>query len=110
MPANIIHFGTQATCPHGGQVTTVTTQSRVFVSGQPVATAGDTFAIAGCAFNVLGAAHPCVKVRWLQAATRVFVGGSPAILSPSLALCEAADLAPQGAPIIMKVQTKVIAT
>jgi hypothetical protein len=108
MPANLFHSGAAAACSHGGQVTTVTTQSRVFVSGAPVATMKDLFTIAGCGFNVAGGPHPCVKVRWSKPARRVFVDGQPVILAPSVALCEAADLAPQGAPIVMKVQTRVV--
>ena len=108
MPGNLFHSGAQAACSHGGQVTTITTQSRVFVSGMPVATMKDLFTIAGCGFNVSSAPHPCVNVRWSKPGARVFVNGQPVILVPSVALCEAADLAPQGAPIILKTQTRVV--
>lgn len=110
MPGNLFHLGAQAACPHGGQVTTVTTQSRVFVSSKPVATIKDLFTIAGCSFTVSNAPHPCVKIRWLKPANRVFINGSPAILSTNPALCDAADLVSQGAPIVMNVQARAVGT
>ncbi len=80
------------------------------VSGQPVTTASDTYPIAGCAFNVSSAPHPCVTVRWLAPAVRVKVGGQPVILQTSPGLTQAADQAPQGSPIVVTGQVRVRGT
>ena len=37
MPGPYFHVGAVAMCPHGGQVTTVSANARVLVSGMPVA-------------------------------------------------------------------------
>lgn len=97
-------------CPHGGPVTTIPSAPRVLVSGMPVATLADTYLVAGCAFNISGAPHPCVKVQWLVPAVRVLVNGVPAILQTSVGLCLAADMAPQGPPVVAATQPRVIAT
>jgi hypothetical protein len=108
MPGFLFHVGATATCPHGGQVSTISTNTRVLVSGQPVATLGDTYLVAGCAFTVPpGKSQPCVKVQWLVPATRVLVGGKPAILQTSTGICQSAEQIPQGPPIVIATQTRV---
>lgn len=109
MPGPLFHVGATAMCPHGGPVTTIPSAPRVLVNGMPVATMGDTYLIAGCAFNIAGAPHPCVRVQWLVPAARVLVNGMPAILQTSVGLCLAADQAPQGPPIVAATQPRVIA-
>jgi len=110
MPGPLVQVGATAICPHGGPVTILSTNTRVLVSGMPVATMSDTFMIAGCVFNISGAPHPCVKVQWLVPAVRVLVNGQPAILQTSTGLCLAADQAPQGPPTIIVTQPRVIGT
>jgi uncharacterized Zn-binding protein involved in type VI secretion len=98
-------------CPHGGQVTTAPGAARVLVGGQPAATMGDTYTVAGCSFMVPGPKpQPCVKVQWLAPATRVTIGGQPAILRTSSALCQSAEQIPGGPPSIATTQMKVMGT
>jgi len=109
MPGFLFHVGASAMCPHGGQVTTISANLRVLVSGQPVATLSDTFLVAGCAFTVpVPKPQPCVKVQWLAPAMRVLVNGQPAILQTSAGLCQSAEQIPQGAPIVVATQTRVL--
>lgn len=111
MPAPLFHVGAQAMCPHGGQVTTVSSNTRVLAGGQPVATTGDQFMVAGCAFTVPPSKpQPCVKVQWLVPATRVLVNGSPAILRTSSGLCQSADQIPGGPPSVVNTQMKAMGT
>ena len=35
MPGSLFHVGAQAICPHAGQVTTMSSNTRVLVGGQP---------------------------------------------------------------------------
>ena len=111
MPGPLFHVGAGAVCPHGGPVSVVSTNARVFVSGQPVATLADQFLVAGCAFTVPPAKpQPCVKVQWLAPAVRVFVNGQPAVLQTSTGLCLSPEQIPQGPPIVAAVQPRVIGT
>jgi len=110
MPGPIYHVGASAICPHGGQVTTIASQPRVTVSGMPVATIADQSLVAACPFNVSGAPMPCVRVQWLVPAARVKVMGLPVLIQTSTGLCLNATQAPQGAPIIVSTQPRVIAT
>ena len=101
-------------CPHSGQVTIVSSNSKVLVGGQPVATFSDTYTIAGCPFQIpVGAGtkpQPCMKVQWLVPAMRVLVGGQPPVLSTSTGLCQSAEQIPQGAPSVTTTQMKVSGT
>ena len=107
MPGPLYHVGVVATCAHAGQITALAASPRVRVSGQPAVTAADTFVIAGCAFNVSSAPHPCVKVQWIAPATRVRIGGQAAVLQTSPGFTVAADQAPQGAPVVISGQVRV---
>jgi uncharacterized protein len=51
-------------CPHSGHVTLSTSNAKVKADGQFVMRASDGFTIAGCTFQISGAPHPCVSVRW----------------------------------------------
>ena len=109
MPGPLYHVTASAICPHGGQVNVISTNTRVLVSGLPVATMADTGVVAGCAFTVPpGKPQPCIKVQWLVPATRILVNGQPALLQTSSGLCLSPEQAPQGPPTIIATQTRVI--
>lgn len=111
MPGFLLHVGATANCPHGGQMSTISSNTRVLVSGQPVATLSDNYLIAGCAFTVpVAKPQPCVKVLWLVPASRVMVGGKPVILQTSTGMCQSAEQIPQGAPTVIATQTRVSGT
>jgi hypothetical protein len=96
-------------CPHGGTVTAISSDTRVFVTGMPVATMADQYLVAGCAFNVSGAPMPCLRVQWLTSATRVLVNGVPPITALSTGLSMLVTGAPAGPPIIVQTQPRVSA-
>ena len=107
MPGPLFHVGAQAICPHGGQVTTVSSNTRVLAGGQPVATLADQFMVAGCAFTVPPSKpQPCLKVQWLTPAARVLVGGQPAVLQTSQGLCLSPEQIPQGPPSVLVTQVR----
>jgi hypothetical protein len=108
MPGFLVHVGATAICPHGGQVSVIPSNARVLVGGQPVATLADTYLVAGCAFTVPpGKPQPCIKVQWMVPATRVLVGGQPAILQDSTGLCLSPEQIPQGPPSVIVTQVRV---
>lgn len=103
----VMHVNAGMMCPHGGQVTSITSNTRVKVSGQPVVVQNDTFTISGCPFVVGTKAQPCVTVKWLVPAMRVKVGGFRVILKESTGLCQSIEQIPQGPPNVISVQSKV---
>ncbi|MBL0220285.1 MAG: hypothetical protein IPQ07_41250 [Myxococcales bacterium] len=106
MPGPLLHLGATVLCSHGGQAMPSAPNPRVLVSGQPVATMAAPYLVAGCAFVPPGGNGPCVTAQWMVAATRVFVGGVPAVLLDSQAICT-----PTGTPLLPVVaQTRVIGT
>jgi hypothetical protein len=111
MPGPLYHVGAAAICPHGGQVTTISSNARVLVSGMPVATIADQSLVAGCVFTVPpGKPQPCVRVQWIVPAARVLVMGQPALIQTSVGLCLSPEQIPQGPPTIVSTQLRVIAT
>ena len=111
MPGYLLAVNSTLLCPHGGQITAVTTNNRVLLGGQPAVAQPDAFAVAGCAFIIPPSTpHPCVLAKWLVVATRVTINHKPAILQDSTALCQAADQAPQGPPNVVVNQMRVKGT
>ncbi len=98
-------------CPHAGQVSVISANSRVMVGGQPVATMSDSYLVAGCPFQIpIGVGtkpQPCVTVQWLEPALRVRVNGQPVILSGSMGLCQSIEQIPQGPPLVTTTQMRV---
>ena len=110
MPGPVFHVGASAICPHAGTVTTISTNTRVLVSGQPVATMTDSYVVAGCPFQVGTKPQPCVTVQWLVPAARVTVNGQPVITQTSTGLCFSVEQIPQGPPTVVATQPRVVAT
>jgi hypothetical protein len=114
MPGFLLHVGATMQCTHQAPATTMPAQTRVLVSGQPVATTGNQITVTGCPFTVPGPKpQPCVSVRWTMPSTRVQVNGQPVLLQPSLGtgpgVCLSAEQIPQGPPTVSSVQTRVTA-
>jgi hypothetical protein len=98
-------------CTHGAPVQVVPGSPRVLASGLPVATMADLFPVTGCPFVLpSGTPSPCVLVQWLVPAARVLVNGAPPILNTSMGLCRSAAQVPQGPPIVVTTQPRVVAT
>ena len=91
-------------CPHAGQAVLTTANTDVLVDGAPVLLQSDAHAIAGCVFTVVGVASPCLTIRWVSAATRTAVRGTPVLLQTSVGLCLNAAQAPQGTAIVAQTQ------
>jgi hypothetical protein len=103
MPGFLLHLGATVLCAHGGQAQPTAPNPRVLVGGQPVVTQLAPHAVVGCPFNVSGAPSPCVTAQWVTGALRVLVGGAPALLQDSQAIC-----APNGTPVnIIVTQVRV---
>ena len=98
MPGFLVHAGATVLCAHGGPAQPTASNPRVLVSGQPVATQPVPYVVTGCAFVPPGGNGPCVTAQWVVAATRVLVGGAPAVLADSVAVC-----VPTGTPLTVVV-------
>lgn len=108
MATFLLTSSSQIICPHAGQVSVIPSNFRVKAMGSPVATMGDQYLIAGCAFTIPpGKPQPCIKVQWLVPATRVRVGGQPVLLQNSSGLCQSAEQIPQGPPNAVVTQMRV---
>jgi hypothetical protein len=111
MPGFLLHVGATLMCPHGAPAQIISSNARVFVSNQPVATFNDVTLIAGCPFTVPPPKpQPCIKVQWLVPAARVLINGQPALFQTSTGLCQSPEQIPQGAPIISVTQPRVKGT
>jgi len=110
MPGSLLVAGAQVTCPHGGQVMVISSDARVTATGLPVALMTDQYLVAGCTFAPGGVPQVCVKVQWLVPAARLVINGQPPINQASVGVCLAATGAPNGPPIIVSTQPRVVAT
>jgi hypothetical protein len=118
MPGFMLHVGAVLQCTHAAPATTPPAQTRVLVSGQPVAVASNVITVAGCPFQIpVGAGtkpQPCVTVRWLMLSARVTIMGQPVLLQagpgPGAGLCLSAEQIPQGPPVVTTMQVRVMAS
>jgi uncharacterized Zn-binding protein involved in type VI secretion len=108
MPGLFLTVKSAVTCPHGGQVQTVSANTRVLADGLPLATAADLVTVVGCPFTVPpGKPQPCVLARWTAPSTRVLVNGMPALMQTSVALCQSPEQIPQGPAIVVPTTQRV---
>jgi len=111
MPGPLFHVGAVAMCPHGGQVTTISADTRVLASGMQVALATDQFMVAGCVFTLpSGTPQPCVTVQWTAPTARTLVTGQPAVTALSTGICIAANGVPNGPATVVSTQTRAVAS
>jgi hypothetical protein len=94
MPGFLLHVGATVMCMHGGQAQPTVPNPRVMVSGQPVVTQAAPYVVAGCGFVPPAGNGPCVTANWVLGALRVLIGGTPALLQDSQAIC-----VPTGTPL-----------
>lgn len=118
MPGFLLHANASATCFHAAPAVIPPTQPKVLVAGHPVATSDATITVTGCPFQVPTPGgpkpQPCVRIQWGSVATKVLVGGKPALLGPAPGMvpgvCQSAEQIPQGAPVVNTMQTRVSGT
>lgn len=111
MSGLVLHVGATVMCPHGGPMSVSTSNVRVKVGGQFVATVNDLYTISGCPFQIPVPSgtkpQPCVTAQWPVPATRVRVNGQPVILQNSTGICQSAEQIPQGPPNVVLTQFRV---
>ena len=106
----IVHVNASINCPHKGDASVISSNTRVKVGGNAVAMLSDLYTIDQC-INALpsGTKSPCLTIQWIVPALRVRVSGQPIILKSSTGLC-LAGIIPQGAPMVVSTQTRVKGT
>ncbi|KOV88198.1 hypothetical protein ADL01_02300 [Streptomyces sp. NRRL WC-3618] len=101
MPGQLLHLGATVICAHSGPAQPTRTEPRVLISGMPTVTATAPYTVAGC--TLLQPPGPCLTAQWVSTATRVRIGGLPALLSDGRAQCT-----PTGTPLsVLATQTRV---
>lgn len=111
MATPMLNVNSTVLCPHAASVSAITSNTRVKFDGGPAVVMDDTFTVSGCPFQIpIGTGtkpSPCVKLQFVTAATRVRIGGTPALLSTDTALSLSAEQLPQGPPSVPVVQFRV---
>ncbi|SEO03852.1 hypothetical protein SAMN05216404_11086 [Nitrosospira multiformis] len=107
MAARFLNTSSVLMCPHGGKVQLVSANTRVKAMGDYMLRTSDKFTITGCSLNIAGVPHPCVRVQWMQPATRSQVQSDSTLTKDNIGLCVAADQAVQGTVTISFAQLRV---
>jgi hypothetical protein len=106
---NTLTTASTLTCPHGGSVSIVSSNTKASINGSSVALATDTFTISGCSFQIPATPpipSPCMTVQWVMPDTKTTVNGTPTLSQNSSGLCLAATQVPQGPVSITAGQSK----
>ena len=110
MPVPVLTAAATVTCPHAAPALIAATGARVLVAGQPAALLSDLTTVTGCPQASLPTPSPCLTVKWLMGSTRVLVAGQPVLLLSSTGLALNPAQAPQGSPLVLSAQPRVMAT
>ena len=114
MPGYLLTTTASVMCTHGAKVSIVSGNARVKAGGAFVAVLSDSGTVSGCPFQIpIGTGtkpQPCVTVRFLVPATRIRIGGQPALLQTSSGICQSAEQIPQGPPTVASTQMRVKGT
>jgi len=108
MAGRILTNSSTIICPHGGQATLFTSNTRTSATAH-VLLETDVHPIAGCVFQVSGKPSPCIRVEWNGGAGSVKVSGTPVLVESSMGLCYNGENAPQGPATVVNTQLKVSA-
>lgn len=105
------HLTTTSTimCPHGGQATLTTANTKVAANLANVLLETDIHTVAGCPFMVGTTSSPCVRIDWSSGTSRVSINGTATLVTTSIGQCLNAAGATQGVATIVNTQRKVSA-
>ena len=93
MPGFLLSGTAVVTCAHGGPARAAQPFPRVLLGGAPAVTGGGPYTVSGCSLPA-ESGGPCVSAQWVTVATRVRLGGNPAVLADSRSVCT-----PTGTPL-----------
>jgi hypothetical protein len=107
MPGELLTTQSTIQCPHGGQASLKSANSKIQADSAAVMLETDVHDVNGCSFTIGTKYSPCKKIEWKAGAGSVQVNGTAALLKSSVGLCKNGEGAPQGTAIIMNTQMKV---
>jgi hypothetical protein len=106
----LLTVSSSLSCPHGGTVSIVSSNTVVKAGGDIAALSTDTFTVGGCSFMIGPNPHPCVVVQWVVPTTMSQVTGTATLAEDSTGLCLGPDQAPQGSVMVNSTQELVTGT
>lgn len=107
MPGYILTTANTVMCPHGGMVVLTTSNSSIFVEGEPALLESDIHAIVGCPFTIGPKYSPCIRIEWSSGTGRLKTKQNSFLVKTSIGKCINAEGVPQGIAIIVNMQTRV---
>ena len=94
-------------CPHGGQATLFTKNTKVFAQQSPVLLESDIHPVVACPFTIPpGKPSPCIRIEWSAGSSQTTTNSTAPLLKNSIGTCYNAENAPQGVAIVVNTQMK----
>jgi hypothetical protein len=109
MPGKLLTTGSTVQCPHGGQATLSTGNSKVSTTAGKVLLESDIHTVAGCAFMIGTKPSPCLRIEWTGGAAKSKVNQTGVLVESSIGLCYSPEGAPQGPATIVMADQKASA-
>ena len=106
MASHFLTTTTTMSCPHGGTVTSSTSNTRVKADGDFIVRSTDTFTIGGCPYVRGTQPNPCVRVQWDVHCERHTSQSDPSLNEDSVGLCLDASGGTQGTVVISSTQSR----
>jgi hypothetical protein len=109
MPGKVLTTGSTVQCPHGGQATLSTANTKVSTMAGKVLLESDIHKVAGCSFMIGNKPSPCMRIEWKAGATKSKANQTGLLVESSIGLCYSAEGAPQGPATIVMADQKASA-
>jgi len=108
--AHLLTTASQVMCPHGGQATLLTSNTKVTADGSPVLLESDVHMIAGCSFTIGTKYSPCVRIEWSAGTSTSDSNGTNFLTQSSVGKCLGAEGGTQGMAMVVQTQMKAEGT
>jgi len=109
MPGKVLTTASTVQCPHGGQASLSTANSKASTMAGKILLESDIHTIAGCAFMIGTKPSPCLRIEWKAGAVKVKVNQTAVLVESSVGLCYSPEGAPQGPATIVMADQKASA-
>jgi hypothetical protein len=109
MPGKVLTTGGTVQCPHGGQATLNTANTKVSTMAGKVLLESDIHTVAGCPFMIGNKPSPCLRIEWKAGATKAKANQTGVLVESSMGLCYSPEGAPQGPATVVMADQKASA-
>ena len=109
MPGKVLTTGSTVQCPHGGQASLSTGNTKASTMAGKILLETDIHMVSGCTFTIGTKPSPCLRIEWKAGAVKLKVNQTGVLVESSIGLCYSPEGAPQGPATVVMADQKASA-